>query len=180
MKANLRIHGGELGGRRLLTPKGIRPSQGVLKEALFNVLAADLPGARVIDLFAGSGALGIEAISRGAAEATFVESDPKVVAVLRRNLATLGLLSVGRVVQSEATRWVELHPQEVARAGFVFADPPYHDPRLPDLLKALDEHATGVVVLEWATREELPELARLAVRRDKAYGSSRLTILGPR
>jgi len=180
VKPKLRIHGGELGGRRLLTPRGVRPSQGVLKEAVFNVLAAQLQGTRVIDLFAGSGALGIEAMSRGAVAATFVESDHRVIAVLKRNLAELGVLAASRVVQADATRWVEIHPEEVARADIVFADPPYHDPRLGELLAALDASARGNVVLEWAAKEPLPALERLEVRRDRAYGSSRLTILAPR
>jgi 16S rRNA (guanine966-N2)-methyltransferase len=178
--ANLRIHGGELGGRRLLTPKGVRPSQGVVKEAVFNVLAAELEGTRVIDLFAGSGALGIEALSRGAVHATFVENDYRVVAVLKRNLAELGLLTRASVVQAEAARWVELHPGEVGKADIVLLDPPYRDPVLLEVLVALDGAASGTVVVEWSSRATLPELARLQVRRDKAYGATRLTILAPR
>jgi len=180
MAGNLRIHGGELGGRRLLTPKGVRPSQGVVKEAVFNVLAAELEGTRVIDLCAGSGALGIEALSRGAVHATFVENDFRVIAVLKRNLAALGLLSQASVHQAEASRWVELHPGEVGKADIVFLDPPYRDPILAEVLAALDKTAQGTVVVEWSRRETLPELARLEVRRDRAYGATRLTILTPR
>ena len=180
MTGNLRVHGGELGGRRLLTPKGIRPSQGVVKEAIFNVLAAELEGIRVIDLFAGSGALGIEALSRGAATATFVESDFRVIATLKRNLAQLGLLDRSRVVQADAARWVELHPSEVAGAGLVLLDPTYRDPILGEVLAALDRSAGGTVVLERSRSQELPPLERLEVRRDKSYGATRLTILRPR
>ena len=180
MTSNLRIHGGELGGRRLLTPKGVRPSQGVVKEAIFNVLAAQLEGTRVIDLCAGSGAYGIEALSRGAVQATFVENDFRVIAVLKRNLAELGLLARASVHQAEAARWVELHPGEVGKADIVFLDPPYRDPILGEVLLALDKTAQATVVVEWSGRGPLPELARLAVRRDKAYGASRLTILTPR
>jgi 16S rRNA (guanine966-N2)-methyltransferase len=177
----LRVHGGELGGRRLSTPKGIRPSQGVVKEAIFNVLAAELADARVIDLFAGSGALGIEALSRGAAQATFVESDPRVVAVLKGNLAALGLDGRARVVIADAARWSELHPTEVGKADLVLLDPPYGDAALlAEVLAALDPSAAGTVVLEWSGRGALPELVRLQVRRDRAYGASRLTILSPR
>jgi 16S rRNA (guanine966-N2)-methyltransferase len=178
--ANLRVHGGELGGRRLLTPKGVRPSQGVVKEAVFNILAAELEGTRVIDLCAGSGALGIEALSRGAVQATFVENDYKVIAILKRNLAELGLLTASSVHQAEAARWVELHPGEVGKAHIVFLDPPYGDPILAEIMLALDKVARGTVVVEWSGREALPELARLEVRRDKAYGATRLTILTPR
>ena len=180
MTGNLRVHGGELGGRRLLTPKGVRPSQGVVKEAVFNVLAGELEGTRVIDLCAGSGALGIEALSRGAVHATFVENDYRVIAVLKRNLATLGLLTKASVHQAEAARWVELHPGEVGKADIVFLDPPYRDPILAEVLLALDKVAQGTVVAEWSGREALPELVRLEVRRDKGYGATRLTILTPR
>ena len=180
VKPKLRVHGGELGGRRILTPKGIRPSQGVVKEAIFNVLAASLEGARVIDLFAGSGALGIEALSRGAAHATFVEKDHRVAGTLKRNLAELGLLAGNAVVQADAARWVELHPAEVGKAEIVLADPPYGDPVLEPLLLALDEAVQGLVVLEWSGKGRLPELRRLEVRRDKSYGATRLTILAPR
>jgi 16S rRNA (guanine966-N2)-methyltransferase len=180
LTGNLRIHGGELGGRRLLTPKGVRPSQGVVKEAVFNVLAAELEGTRVIDLCAGSGALGIEALSRGAVHATFVENDYRVIAVLKRNLADLGVLGKASVHQAEAARWVELHPGEVGRADIVFLDPPYRDPILAELLRALDKAAKGKVVLEWSGRDPLPELERLEVQRDKGYGATRLTILTPK
>jgi 16S rRNA (guanine966-N2)-methyltransferase len=180
LTSNLRVHGGELGGRRLLTPKGVRPSQGVVKEAVFNVLAAQLEGTRVIDLCAGSGALGIEALSRGAVHATFIENDYRVIAVLKRNLAELGLLSKASVHQAEAARWVELHPGEVGKADIVFLDPPYRDPILGEVLLALDRAALGTVVVEWSGRETLPALARLEVRRDKGYGATRLTILTPR
>jgi len=177
----LRVHGGELGGRRLSTPKGIRPSQGVVKEAIFNVLAAELEGSRVIDLFAGSGALGIEALSRGAGQATFVENDPRVVAVLKRNLAALGLDGRARVVIADASRWAELHPGELGKADLVLLDPPYGDAvLLAEVLAGLDRAANGTVVLEWSGKQPLPVLERLQVRRDRAYGASRLTILTPR
>jgi len=178
---NLRVHGGELGGRRLSTPRGIRPSQGIVKEAIFNVLAAELEGSLVIDLFAGSGALGIEALSRGAARATFVESDQRVATVLKRNLATLGLDGRARVVIAEASRWAELHPGEVGEADLVLLDPPYDEPTLlADALLSLDRSARGSVVVEWTGKGRLPELDRLQVRRDPAYGATRLTILTPR
>jgi 16S rRNA G966 N2-methylase RsmD len=103
-----------------------------------------------------------------------------VIAVLKRNLAELGLLARAAVHQAEAARWVELHPGEVGKADIVFLDPPYRDPILGEVLLALDKAARGKVVVEWSGRAPLPELARLEVRRYKAYGASRLTILTPR
>jgi 16S rRNA G966 N2-methylase RsmD len=113
-------------------------------------------------------------------QATFIDNDHRVIAVLKRNLAELGLLPKAAVHQAEAARWVELHPGEVAKADIVFLDPPYRDPILAELLLALDKAARGRVVVEWSGRETLPDLARLEVRRDKAYGATRLTILTPR
>jgi 16S rRNA G966 N2-methylase RsmD len=112
--------------------------------------------------------------------ATFVENDYKVIAILKRNLAQLGLLSDASVHQAEAARWVELHPGEVGKTDIVFLDPPYRDPVLGEVLVALDAAARGTVVVEWSGKEKLPELANLEVRRDKAYGATRLTILTPR
>jgi len=88
--SRLRVAGGEARGRRLKAPKNIRPTQGVVKQAIFNMVAARIEGATVLDLFAGSGALGIEALSRGAASVTFVEQQPRGLAILRQNLDALG------------------------------------------------------------------------------------------
>jgi len=176
----LRVHGGELGGRRLQTPKGIRPSQGIIKEAIFNVLALDVVGARVIDLFAGSGALGIEALSRGATSATFVELDRSTAAILRQNLKTIGLEDRSRVIQGDAVRWVAEHPADARNAGIILLDPPYRDPIADAVLKALDAVAGGTVVVEHADRQKLPLFARLVAFRERRYGESFLTMLRPR
>ena len=175
----LRVHGGELGGRRLLTPKGIRPSQGIIKEAMFNVLALDVVGATVIDLFAGSGALGIEALSRGAASATFVELDRATAAILRQNLTTIGLEDTSRVIPGDALRWIAEHPVEARNAGIILMDPPYRDPVTDATLLALDLVAEGTVVVEHAARQKLPELTRLRPFRERRYGESFLTMLRP-
>ena len=97
----LRVHGGEAKGRRLASPKGIRPTQGLVKEAIFNSLDSEVPEAEVLDLFAGSGALGIEALSRGAARATFVERDDGGLDAIRRNLRTLGYNERAKVVMGQ-------------------------------------------------------------------------------
>src|SRR5579859_1944240 len=101
----MRVIAGELGGRRLRSPRGeaTRPTSGRVREALFSMLG-EIDGARVLDLFAGSGALGIEALSRGAASATFVEHAPPALAALRANLAALGLGERSRVVDGDALR----------------------------------------------------------------------------
>jgi 16S rRNA (guanine966-N2)-methyltransferase len=121
----MRVVAGSAKGRRLVAPKGdaTRPTSDFVREAIFNSLQAlvDWPEATVVDLFAGTGALGIEALSRGAAACTFVDRDPRAIDAIRRNLATTGLTGA-TVVTADVAAWLAR-----ARQGFtvVFADPPY-------------------------------------------------------
>src|SRR5947207_548827 len=108
----MRVVGGMAGGRRLRSPAGrsIRPTSDRVREAVFNVLTSlgEVEGATVVDLFAGTGALGIEALSRGAAHATFVDRDPVAVATIRDNLAAVGLAGASsEVVRADVLRWLE-------------------------------------------------------------------------
>ena len=125
----MRIVGGRLRGRALAAPKShaIRPTADRLREALFNILvhAYDDPvtGARVLDLFAGTGALGLEALSRGAAFALFVDDGAEARALLRENVAALGLGGVTRIFRRDATKLGAAHPIEPF--SLVFLDPPY-------------------------------------------------------
>ena len=125
----MRIVGGRLRGRALVAPKSaaIRPTADRLRESLFNILAhayADpVTGARVLDLFAGTGALGLEAVSRGAAFALFVDDGTEARALVRANVEQLGLGGVTRIFRRDATRLGAVHPVEPF--GVVFVDPPY-------------------------------------------------------
>jgi 16S rRNA (guanine966-N2)-methyltransferase len=125
----MRIVGGELGGRSLATPSShaIRPSADRLRQALFDILAHSydeiLDGARVLDLFAGTGALGLEALSRGAAYALFIEEAVEARGLIRRNVEALGLTGRTRVFRRDATRLGAAGT--IAPFGLVFADPPY-------------------------------------------------------
>jgi 16S rRNA (guanine966-N2)-methyltransferase len=125
----MRIVGGRLRGRALAAPKSaaIRPTADRLRESLFNVLAHaygdPVTGARVLDLFAGTGALGLEAVSRGAAFALFVDDGAEARALIRANVEQLGLGGVTRVFRRDATRLGPVHPVEPF--SLVFADPPY-------------------------------------------------------
>lgn len=160
-------------------PRGIRPTQGLVKEAIFNLAGPALPGAAVLDLFAGSGALGIEALSRGAARVTLVEQEEACVRVIRRNLELVGLAARARVARAEVTRWLRSHPEEVAGATLVLLDPPYNDPVLEHALALLDELAAPgtTVVVEHAHRRALPELARLRLDRRRRYGDTAVSVL---
>jgi 16S rRNA (guanine966-N2)-methyltransferase len=125
----MRIVGGRLGGRVLAAPKSqsVRPTADRLRESLFNVLAHryddPVSGARVIDLFAGTGALGLEAMSRGAAFALFVDDGTEARALIRQNVEALGLGGTTRIFRRDATRLGPVHP--VAPFSLAFLDPPY-------------------------------------------------------
>ena len=125
----MRVVGGRLRGRALQTPKsmGVRPTADRLRESLYNILTHahgdPVTGARVLDLFAGTGALGIEAVSRGAAFALFVDQGVEARALLRANVEALGLGGVTRIFRRDATKLGPAHP--LAAFSLVFLDPPY-------------------------------------------------------
>ena len=176
--SKLRVSGGDARGRRLKAPRNIRPTQGMVKEAIFNMVAASLDGARVVDLFAGSGALGIEALSRGAAHVTFVDREPRGLAILRQNLQILGFTDRARVIRAEAARWLEGSPDEMEAADLVFMDPPYEDPVFDRALRALDAGGgDATVVAEYSRRQSLPALERLRVQRERKYGDTMVALL---
>jgi 16S rRNA (guanine966-N2)-methyltransferase len=176
--SRLRVSGGDSRGRRLKAPKGIRPTQGLVKQAIFNLVGPGIADAQVLDLFAGSGAIGIEALSRGASGVTFVEREPRGLAILRQNLDALGLKERARVIRGDVVRWLESSPDEVKRAGFVFLDPPYDDVVLDRALKVLDRAVEGAtVVAEHSRRQEMPHLMRLQVDRQRRYGDTVVTVL---
>jgi 16S rRNA (guanine966-N2)-methyltransferase len=121
----MRIVGGEWRGRTIKAPRGsaVRPTLDRVREAWMSIVQLSLPGARVLDLFAGSGALGIEALSRGAATADFVDSDPRSLSVLRDNLELVGATSRATILRADALDFVE--PLKADAYDVVFADPPY-------------------------------------------------------
>src|SRR5450755_1439818 len=120
----MRVIGGEYGGRELMAPKGrgTRPTSDRVREALFSILG-DIAGARVLDLFAGSGALAIEAVSRGGAEATLVDTSRAAIDVIHRNLEALGIDA--EVVRQPAARYLEAARKHARQYDLVFLDPPY-------------------------------------------------------
>ncbi|HEX2074807.1 MAG TPA: 16S rRNA (guanine(966)-N(2))-methyltransferase RsmD [Geodermatophilus sp.] len=174
-----RLISGVAGGRRLkVPPSGVRPTGDRAREGLFNSLGGllDLDGATVLDLYAGSGALGLEALSRGAAEVVFVESGPRVLPVLRANLAAVGLPG-GRVVAGSVPTVVAGPPP--ARFDLVLADPPYATPATEVLgvLRALATNGwlgpEAVLVVERSSREEPWEWPTpLRGLRDRRYGEA--------
>lgn len=150
----LRIIGGELGGRRLVSPRGrnTRPTRAAVREAWFNAIGPELPGSVVLDLFAGTGALGIEALSRGAASAEFIEADSRAYRLLRRNLEALGLVERTRTRRVDVFRRLD----ELAEREFdiALADPPYDSGAARKLVAVWLEHPfAGILCVEHGQKE---------------------------
>src|SRR3954447_19763531 len=177
-----RVIAGTARGRRLPAPgTGTRPLADRVKQPLFAILEPDLPGARVLDLFAGSGAAGIEALSRGAAHAVFVERDRAAVAVIANNLARTHLGGErARVVRADAIAWLRTPPATtVDLFEIVLADPPYADrDLLIAALEAVRPHLAGGarVVAKHFWREPPPaKVGLLASERERRFGETMLT-----
>ena len=175
----LRIIGGEWGSRKLSFPDvvGLRPTPDRVRETLFNWLAPVVGGARCLDLYAGTGALGIEALSRGAAHATFLDSEAGVVKLIGENLRKLGETANARVVRGDATR----PPPGRDACDLVFLDPPYRSglalPALAALTAAGWVAPGAVVTVELAHNEDLVPPDGFETIDERRYGAARLVIL---
>jgi 16S rRNA (guanine(966)-N(2))-methyltransferase RsmD len=174
----MRVIAGRFKGRRLKPPawEGLRPTSDKLRETLFNVLAPRIEGARVVDGYAGTGAVGIEALSRGAAHVTFVERDRRAARLIAENLSGCGIEQGYTIEQGDAPSVL----RSLAGAGFdlILLDPPYD---LANVGEALDAGASalgrgGLIVLERATGRDPIVPASLARVRDVKSGDSTLTI----
>jgi len=177
----VRIIAGTLKGRRLQAPAwaGLRPTSDKLRETLFNILAPHMAGAVVLDGYAGTGAVGIEAISRGAAHVTFVEPDPRAIRLIESNLRHCGVNDRYAIIRA---RFADMtRAGDVGRLDLVFLDPPYGAAELAQALAAaaaLVGDATRLVV-EHAKRDPAPEATGGLVRtRQVVSGDSALTFYG--
>ncbi len=177
----MRIIGGTARGHRLDAPKGlrVRPTLDRVRESLFNILAPRIPGARFLDLYAGSGANGIEALSRGAAEATFVDKDEASLRAIRANLQATRLGPKARVVKLSLPAGLDRIAGDPPY-DIVFADPPYeaadHKGLLHNLRSANLLAPHGVIIIEHALRVEPPEeAAGFRCSRRNRYGDTGLT-----
>ena len=181
----MRIVGGSRRGRRLKAPDGrkLRPTSERVREALFNIIGhrdfgpRPLAGARVIDLFAGTGALGLEALSRGAKQLTAVESDSVALACLRENTRTLDFDNKARVIQGDATNL----PKATEPCAYAFLDPPYRGGKAERALASLraqgwlTNHA--IVVAETSVREKLQTPEGYDEIERRRYGATEMVIL---
>ena len=178
----MRIAGGMYGGRILAVPKSdsVRPTQDRVREALFSMLAGEVPGAEFLDLFAGSGAVGLEAVSRGAASAVFVERDARHLETIKKNIAALGAAGV-ETIRADAYRWIASYSGK----GFdiAFADPPYalgEKNGYESVLATLGERGVvkpgGVFVAEMTSAQSAGNVPGWELLRDREYGKTRLCV----
>ena len=187
----MRISGGEFRGRVLSVPKGldVRPTQDRVREALFSMLQNDICGARFLDLFAGSGSVGLEALSRGAAEVAFVEHAPRSLACLSRNIAMLKVETRCRMIRADVYAWLAAAP--AANNGFnapeafdiAYADPPYavgaehgYATVLARLVEGGVVKPGGLFIAEMTSEQTLDISPAWELCRDRTYGQTRLAI----
>ena len=175
----MRVITGSARGKRLKTPTNydIRPTTDNVKESLFNIIQFDIEGRRVLDLFAGTGQLGIECLSRGAAEAVFVDRDREAIRIIRENLKTCGLH--GTVLMQDA----ESYLRSCGSFDLIFIDPPYDANLYESVLNIIISvdilSNGGIIVCESRRERELPELpAPYRKRREYVYGRVKLCVYG--
>jgi 16S rRNA (guanine966-N2)-methyltransferase len=181
----VRIIAGAYKGRRLATPRGerTRPTADQVRIALLDTLMPWLPEARVLDLFAGGGGVGLEALSRGAAHATFVERDARAVQALRANVTALGVERAARIVRDDVRRALQTLRRDGGRFDVVFLDPPYDGDDVAttlDTFGGVDLLADGaVVVAQHLTKRAPPtSIGGLTAFRARRFGETTLTFFG--
>lgn len=176
----MRVISGSARGRRLKELPGLdtRPTTDKVKESVFNIIQFDIEGRKVLDLFGGTGQMGIEALSRGAKHVTFVDHAPAAANIIRQNLAATGFTDSARVVQSD---WRAFLSSCREKFHLIFLDPPYKETMLENALEMiaaidiLSEH--GIIVCESPLDKELPDLAEPYQKgRDYRYGKIKVTL----
>ncbi len=178
----MRIVGGEHRGRKLFAPDGeaTRPTAEKVREALFDILGVRVPGAAFGDLYAGTGAVGLEALSRGAARCLFVERRRRALECLRRNIGVLGAGPRARILPVDAAQAVGLLEKEGKPLDILFCDPPYADGRWPSLLSAMGPSgvlaAGGLLVVEHAVKAPPACPEGMELKRSYRYGDTGLTV----
>ena len=186
----IKISGGIAKGRRIGVKKAftkktghdeLRPTSSKVREALFDIVRSELPGSSFLDLYAGTGGVGIEAISRGAAEVVFVESNTIRVDVIRQILGRLHFTERSKVIEASALEFVRREGKREHRYDIVYLDPPYYSEELANMLPLLGEGRIlkegGVVVVEHFSKTSIPEGVKwLTLKKRYKYGDTSLTV----
>lgn len=180
----MRVIAGTAKGRKLVTPEGMntRPTTDMLKEALFGMIQFDVPGAEFLDLFAGSGGVGIEALSRGAVSLDSVEQDAKALSCIRTNLKTIGFAEKAKVWPMPVERALQHLAAQGRRFDMIFMDPPYlkgWEEKVAAMISEYDLLKTdGILIVESAS-ETIVRVDGLDVVKEKVYKTTRFTFMQP-
>ncbi len=173
----MRVISGEAKGKKLFSPPGTRPTAGKARESFFNILGKEVFSAKVLDLFAGTGALGIEALSRGAKEAVFVDNNYLSCRAVKRNIANLSLGNQSAIYRLGVDKALKLFSRKGYKFDIIFMDPPYGSGLATRTLVEISRNNTlsngGVVVVEHYRKNVLPEaVEELKIKRKAVYGDT--------
>lgn len=178
----MRVTGGTLVRRRFTLPalvdEGlVRPTPDRVREAVFSMIRDELVDANVLDIFAGSGAHGYEAISRGAKSVIFIEKDPRVARVIQSNISLLNIADYARVIVADALNYVTCAPSQ--RADIIFVDPPYTIKPDQQFFAALEQHVIvgGIVIFRCFKKEEPAISENFVIEKDRSYAGTRVFVL---
>ena len=177
----MRVISGIAKGKRLKAPAGLntRPITDMIKGALFNVWGPRVQGSKLLDLFAGSGSVGIEAISRGAQKVIFVDNSGEAVKIIKENLSNCRFEMFSQVYRSDVFKALGLLERHGERFGLIYIDPPFtNEPIFNEVMEAMDKadilEPDGILVIRTPRKKEMPEFNRLKEYQSKSYGESSL------
>ena len=172
---NIRVIAGKFGGRRIDAPdfsnSRTKPMGERIRNAMFNRIGTEIEGARVLDVFAGTGAVGLEALSRGASHVTFVERDKIAQKILAKNVVSLGAEDASEIIRTTVNNWIETTTPDFY--DIILADPPYHDLQLSTVMKLTRLlKPNGLMVLSYTGRGEVPTELGVVVVDNRSYGDA--------
>ena len=179
----MRVISGEARGRRLLSPKGleVRPTADRFRETVFDIIGPDIRGGAFLDLFAGSGAVAIEALSRGAESAVFVDNSPAATEVIEKNIALVKCRSRSLVLEADCLEALETLAKKRRSFDYIFMDPPYYQDLCPACLEAVRYWGLlrdgGLIVIEKASDEALPHVEGFVQSKVKEYTTTTFVFL---
>ena len=174
---NVRIIAGKYGGRIIDAPdrRSTHAMSERIRNAMFNSIGDEVNNAKILDAFAGSGSIGIEALSRGASHVTFVEKDRIAAKIISQNIKMLQLESQTTLIRTSVNNWLET--SEIAKFDIIFADPPFHDPQQNTIEKLFRLLKTGaLMVLSHIGKGEVPSVPGVVVVDNRSYGNAALTL----
>ncbi|WZL74798.1 16S rRNA (guanine(966)-N(2))-methyltransferase RsmD [Clostridiaceae bacterium 35-E11] len=179
----MRVIAGSLKGRRLKTPKGIetRPTTDRVKESIFSIIHAHIIDSIIIDLFSGTGNLGIEALSRGAEKVFFVDKNKNSIQLIKENIESMGLKSKSEILFCDALKAIKQLASLSHKFDIIFMDPPYSKGLILPCMEAINAEdmlkEDGIILVEHDTKDTLPDnVGRLIKRKEKKYGNTMISI----